>query len=142
MKTIKTTVNINEIEPNSYQKRNFCQEELTALAEVIATRGKTEPILVRQIEGRYQIIAGVRRWKAALMAGVSEIDVEIVELTDVQAMQFALIDDLQYCTSADVVDKIEDLCKVFGLSREEAGEMLGYSREEILALAGIDENEQ
>ena len=94
---VKKTLRLAEIEPNRDQPRkNFSDEAITALADSIREHGMLQPILVRPlISGGYQIVAGERRWRAARMLGMSEVPVNIRELTDIEAMQIALIENLQ-----------------------------------------------
>jgi len=88
---------VGELEPNRDQpRREFDQAKLEELAESITQHGIIQPITVRELEsGVKQIIAGERRWRAARIAGLEEVPVRIMELTDVQAMQIALIENLQ-----------------------------------------------
>ena len=74
-----TVVRISEIEPNAEQPRkNFNEEELSSLAESIAEYGLIQPITVRKVGERYKIVAGERRWRAARMAGLSEVPVNVI----------------------------------------------------------------
>src|ERR1700738_1097153 len=86
---------IDLLDPNPFQPRmNFNEEMLRDLAESIKTQGVLQPILVRpppDVPGRYQIIAGERRWRAAGMAGLHEIPVICRELTDMESAAVALI---------------------------------------------------
>lgn len=94
---VKKTLRITEIEPNREQPRkNFSDEAITALAESIRDHGMLQPILVRPMEdGSYRIVAGERRWRAARMLGLDEVPVNIKEMTDTEAAQLALIENLQ-----------------------------------------------
>lgn len=90
------TLRITEIEPNREQPRkNFDDESISALAESIKQHGILQPLLVRPYGSGYQIVAGERRWRAARMLGLSEVPVQIKELSDLEAMQIALIENLQ-----------------------------------------------
>ena len=92
-----TALKINEIEPNREQPRkDFDDTALAELADSIREHGVLQPLLVRPIPGgRYQIIAGERRWRAARMSGLSEVPVIIKEFDDATAMEVALIENLQ-----------------------------------------------
>ena len=94
---IKKTLRLSEIEPNRDQPRKtFSDEAITALAESIREHGVLQPILVRPLNAcGYQIVAGERRWRAARMLGLDEIPVTIRELSDSEAMQIAIIENLQ-----------------------------------------------
>ena len=91
------TVRITEIEQNRAQPRKrFDDEALTELAESIQAHGMLQPIVVRPVgDRRYQIVAGERRWRAAKRIGLSEVPVIIRDLTDSEASQIALIENLQ-----------------------------------------------
>ena len=89
---------VSRIEPNPGQPRKvFAQEALDELAESIRLHGVITPITVRagKKEGYYQIIAGERRWRASRMAGLKEVPVIIRELSDSEAMEIAIIENLQ-----------------------------------------------
>ena len=82
------TLNLNDIEPNRDQPRKYFDEDaLSELADSIETHGVIQPLLVRPLsDGGYQLIAGERRWRAARMAGLSEVPVVIREMSDSEAM--------------------------------------------------------
>ena len=88
---------IHRVEPNPGQPRqDFDEEELQALSDSIATHGIVQPLTVREIrEGYYQIVAGERRWRAARLAGISEVPVVVIEADDRKTMELALIENLQ-----------------------------------------------
>ncbi|MBE6605739.1 MAG: ParB/RepB/Spo0J family partition protein [Ruminococcaceae bacterium] len=92
------TLRLSKIEPNPDQpRREFDLELLTELADSIAKNGVIQPIAVRpaQNEGYFTIIAGERRWRAAKMAGLSEIPVIILDIDDKKAAELALIENIQ-----------------------------------------------
>ena len=93
----KKTIRLSDIEPNRNQPRkNFDETAISALAESIREHGLLQPILVRPLPlGNYQIVAGERRWRAARMLGLSEVPVIVRELSDIEAAQIALIENLQ-----------------------------------------------
>ena len=88
---------ISKVEPRSDQPRySFDEEALEALADSIRQYGLIQPITVRELDGGYyQIIAGERRWRAARMAGLSEVPVRIIQADDRRAMELALVENLQ-----------------------------------------------
>ena len=93
---VKKSVRLTEIEPNRGQPRkNFSEESIAALADSIQQYGILQPILVRPVGSSYQIVAGERRWRAARMLGLDEVPVIIKELSDLETMQIALIENLQ-----------------------------------------------
>lgn len=90
------TVRISEVEPNRKQPRkNFDDEKLDELAESIKNFGLLQPILVQKRDGYYEIIAGERRWRAALKAGLKEVPVIIREYTEKEILELSLIENLQ-----------------------------------------------
>lgn len=126
------TLRISDIEPNKDQPRkHFDQEGLLQLAESIGQHGVLQPILVSPIPtGGYRIIAGERRWRAARMAGLSEIPAVVKEFTDEVVLQLALIENLQ----REDLNPIEEaqgyyrLCEEYRLTQEQVAKVVGRSR--------------
>lgn len=123
---------IHKVEPNRNQPRqDFDEEELQALSESLATHGILQPLAVRELEsGYYQIIAGERRWRAARMAGLTEVPVVIVEADDRKAMELALIENLQRQDLNAVEEALgyQSLMTDFGLTQEDTAQRVGKSR--------------
>jgi ParB family chromosome partitioning protein len=123
---------IMDIEPNRGQPRkDFADDALAELADSIARYGVLQPLLVRPIgDDGYQLIAGERRWRAARMAGLTEVPVVVRELTDEEAAALALIENLQREDLNDVEEAFgyKKLMDDFGLTQEEAAEKVGKSR--------------
>ena len=88
---------ISELEPNREQPRkDFDEKSMAELADSIAQHGLLQPLLVRPVfGGGYQIVAGERRWRAARMAGLSEVPAVVREMSDHEVMELALIENLQ-----------------------------------------------
>ena len=126
---------IYKIEPNASQPRqDFDEEELQALSESIAIHGVIQPLTVRELpSGYYQIIAGERRWRAARMAGLSEIPAVIVEADDKKAMELALIENLQRQDLNAMEEALgyRSLMEDYGLTQEEASSRVGKSRSAV-----------
>ena len=128
-------LDINKIEPNKNQPRkNFNSETLEILAESIRVNGIIQPILVREIdEGKYQIVAGERRYKAAKMAGLGEVPVIVKEIEDYKVTELALIENLQ----REDLNPIEEatsflmLVEKYGLTQDEVSKKVGRSRSAI-----------
>ena len=126
------TLPLREIEPDPNQPRkNFEPESLAELANSIAEHGLLQPIAVRPRFGSgYTIIAGERRWRACRMAGLTEVPVIIREVTDEEAMELALIENLQ----REDLDPVEEACGIrelmtrCSLTQEQAAQRLGKSR--------------
>ena len=123
---------IYKVEPNKDQPRqDFDEEELQALADSITLHGILQPLTVRQLpSGYYQIIAGERRWRAARIAGLSEIPVIVIEADDKKATELALIENLQRQDLNPVEEALgyQSLIQDFGLTQEEAAAQVGKSR--------------
>lgn len=125
-------VNINDIEPNRAQPRKtFDEQALRELSDSIAMHGVIQPLLVRPIsDGGYQLIAGERRWRASRMAGLTEVPVFIREMTDKEAMEFALIENLQRedLNPIEEAEGFKLLMDTYSLTQVEAAERVGKSR--------------
>ena len=126
---------IYKVEPNRDQPRqDFDEEELRALADSIEIHGVIQPLTVRQLpSGYYQIIAGERRWRAARMAGLTEIPAVIVEADDRKAMELALIENLQRQDLNPVEEALgyQTLMTDYGLTQEETASRVGKSRSAV-----------
>lgn len=137
-----TTLRINEIEPNRAQPRkNFSEEELTALSDSIQKYGVISPIIVRKTGERYTIIAGERRWRASRMAGLNEVPVIIINADDKKAAEMALVENIQR-TDLNPVEEGQAyaaLMNEYSLTQEQVAERVGKSRSAITnALRIID----
>ncbi len=123
---------IYKVEPNPDQpRREFDEEELQQLADSISVHGVIQPLTVREMpSGYFQIIAGERRWRAARMAGLSDVPVVVIEADDRKAMELALIENLQR-QDLNVVEEAlgyQSLIEEYGLTQEEAAGRVGKSR--------------
>ena len=128
-----TMLRTSDIEPNPDQPRKkFDETELASLADSIAANGLIEPIVVRSSpsEGMYQIIAGERRWRASMLAGLSEIPVRVMELDDKKAAQIALIENVQRedLNAVEEASAYETLVKRFNMTHDEIAAQIGKSR--------------
>lgn len=127
-----TLLNINDIEPNRDQPRkHFDEEALNELAESIAKHGVIQPLLVRPMsDGGYQLIAGERRWRASRIAGLSEVPVVVKEMTDQEAMELALIENLQRedLNPIEEAEGFKLLMDTYNFTQEQAAERVGKSR--------------
>ena len=137
----KKTLRVSQIEPNRNQPRKqFSEEAVTSLAESIREHGMLQPILVRPyIDGQYQIVAGERRWRAARMLGLDEVPVIIKDITDIEAMQMALIENLQ----RENLNPIEEatgykrLSEEFNMKQDDIAKTVGKSRSSIANMLRI-----
>ena len=128
----QATLPIAKVEPKADQPRShFDEVALRELSDTIAQHGMIQPITVRKLPtGYYQIIAGERRWRAARMAGLTEVPVNIIEADDRLAAELALVENLQR-TDLNPVEEArgyQTLIKVYGLTQEEAAQSVGKSR--------------
>jgi len=135
---------IYKVEPNPNQPRqDFDEEELQALADSVTEHGIVQPLTVRQLEsGYYQIIAGERRWRAARIAGLSEVPAVIIEADDKKAMELALIENLQRQDLNPVEEALgyKSLMEDYGLTQEDTAKRVGKSRPAVanaLRLLGL-----
>ena len=127
-----TALRLSDIEPDKEQPRKtFPEEALGELAASIAQHGVLQPLVVRPNPlGGYRIIAGERRWRAARLAGLTEVPAIVKDVTDAEAMEIALIENLQ----REDLDPIEEafgyrqLIDSCGYTQEQAAQRLGKSR--------------
>lgn len=123
---------IMEIEPNRNQPRkDFDEKALSELAESIEQHGVLQPLVVRPLtNGNYQLVAGERRWRAARIAGLSEVPVIIKELTDEEVIEIAMIENLQ----REDLNPLEEalgyryMMDELKITQEQAAEKVGKSR--------------
>ncbi len=127
-----TTVRLSEIEPNREQPRKeFDEEALSQLADSIAAHGVLQPLLVRPTQsGIYQIVAGERRWRAARLAGLTEVPALIRELSDEETDQVALIENLQRenLNALETAQGYKSLMEKYSMTQEQVAEVVGKSR--------------
>ena len=129
-----TTVRISEVEPNRDQPRKaFDPSELEALAESINLYGMIQPITVRSVDGMYQIVTGERRWRAARMAGLSEVPVIVITADDKKAAELALVENIQRSDLNPIEEAMgfAALIEEYGLTQEETAKRIGKSRSAV-----------
>ena len=127
-----STLKLTEIEPNREQPRkDFDEKALSELADSIREHGVLQPLLVRPLkDGRYQLIAGERRWRASRMAGLTEVPVIVRDLDDQAAMELALIENLQR-TDLNIMEEAagyRELMERYGMTQEVVAKRVGKSR--------------
>jgi len=125
-------VPIEDIKPNPRQPRQTLGD-LAELTASIREKGVLEPILVRPVGGRYEIIAGERRYRAAVDAGLSEMPCVVRETSDAEMMELALVENLQRkdLSPFEEADGLRTLADAFGYTHERMAEKLGKSRTAI-----------
>ena len=132
-------ISIAKIEPRRDQPRkDFDQTALEALADSISIHGVIQPIVVRELEGEifkghYEIIAGERRWRAAKMAGLSEIPAVVVTGDDLKVAQISLIENMQRMDLNAIEEAMayKTLIEKYQMTQEELARQVGKSRSAI-----------
>ena len=129
---------IDLLQPGKYQPRTQMSEPaLKELAESIKVQGVMQPVLVRPVGGgRYEIIAGERRWRAARMAGLTAVPALVREVPDNAALAMALIENIQRedLNPLEEANGIQRLVTDFGITHDKAAEMVGRSRSAVTNL--------
>jgi ParB family chromosome partitioning protein len=125
-------VEIAQIEPNPNQpRREFDQEALQELASSIRELGIIQPITLRKMDGqKYQIIAGERRWRASQLAGLTKIPAYIVSVEDQNAMEMALVENIQRedLNAIEIALAYQHLAETSGMTQAKISERVGKSR--------------
>ena len=124
-------VNISKVEPNREQPRKkFDEDALLELSESIKQFGVLQPLLVQDRTSYYEIIAGERRWRAAKMAGVKEVPVIIMNLTEKEIMEISLIENIQRedLNPIEEAQAYKRLLTEFNLKQDEVAERVSKSR--------------
>ncbi len=130
-------LSIDALDPGPFQpRRNMAPGAMAELVESIKARGILQPLLARRDpaqSGRYQIIAGERRWRAAQSAGLHEVPVLVRDLSDQDAMAAALVENLQRqdLNPIEEAEGYKRLLEEFGLTQEQLGAAVGKSRPHI-----------
>ena len=126
---------IDALQPGKYQPRRDMDEgKLAELSESIKAQGIIQPILVRQVEGgKYEIIAGERRWRASRLAGLDEVPVVVRELEDRTVIAMALIENIQRedLNPLEEAQALARLVSEFSLTHAEAAQAVGRSRASV-----------
>jgi len=142
------TAPIEFLRPSSLQpRRRFAEDELAALAESIRAKGVMQPLLVRRIAGgaeHFEIVAGERRWRAAQLAGCHELPIVVYDLSDRDALEVALLENVQRqdLTPLEEAEGYRRLIDEFGHTQEALAHTLGKSRSHIanlIRLLGLPE---
>lgn len=131
-------LSVDALSPGKYQpRRHFNEEALTELADSIEKHGLMQPIVVRALkEGRYEIIAGERRWRAAKLAQLREVPVIVRDVDDVEALELALIENIQRADLNPLEEAAgyQRLMDEFGYTQEKLAPVVGKSRSHIANL--------
>ena len=129
--TAQLSVEMERISPNPRQpRRSFDDEQIEELAESIRVKGVIQPLLVRRNEHGYELIAGERRLRASVRAGLKEVPVMVIEVNDSESLQMALIENLQR-EDLNPMDESRAFLRLqedFNLGQEQIAMMVGKSR--------------
>lgn len=141
-------VPIESIEPSPYQpRRTFDETQLRELADSIKSAGVVQPVLLRERggsrSGQYELIAGERRWRASKLAGIAFVPAVISELSDEQAAEWALIENVQRADLSPMERAwaIKGLCDRFQLTHAQVAEKIGIDRSSATNLVRLTELE-
>ena len=126
------TLPVQQLQPGKYQPRmQMDASKLTELAESIKAQGVIQPIVVRELSpGKFEIVAGERRWRASQEAGLAEVPVVVRELDDRTVIAMALIENIQRedLNPLEEAQGLQRLVREFGLTHEQAAQAVGRSR--------------
>lgn len=143
------TLKVSQLQPGKYQPRTqMDQASLASLADSIRAQGIMQPILVREVEaGRYEIIAGERRWRASQLAGLDEVPVLVRDIPDESALAMALIENIQRENLNPLEEAlgIQRLINEFDMTHQAASDAVGRSRSvvtNLLRLQNLNQNVQ
>ncbi|MEK7996092.1 MAG: ParB/RepB/Spo0J family partition protein [Planctomycetota bacterium] len=132
-----TNLSIESIDPNPMQPRSvFHQERLQELAQSIRANGIIQPLVARRRGERFQLVAGERRWRAAKLAGLSEVPVVVREFGDDKLLEVTLIENIQRedLNAIEIAHALERLHKDLGLTHEEIARRTGKDRTTVTNL--------
>jgi ParB family transcriptional regulator, chromosome partitioning protein len=130
-----TTISADTIDPNPLQPRRlFHAERMEELAQSIRANGIIQPLVVRRSGDRYQLVAGERRWRAAKLAGVSQVPVVIREIPDERLLEITLVENIQRedLNPIETALAFDRMTKELGLNAEEIGIRTGKDRSTIV----------
>ncbi|MDF2376741.1 MAG: ParB/RepB/Spo0J family partition protein [Verrucomicrobiales bacterium] len=141
-------VALDEVVPSPLQPRKrFHEENLDELVESIREHGVIQPLVVREVDGKYELIAGERRWRASTKLGLEEVPIILRDASDRDVLEMALIENLQ----REDLDPLEEaeaysrLAKDFGLKQDEIAQRVGKNRATVsnaIRLLDLDEQVQ
>lgn len=132
--TIVKIVDINEVEPNFGQPRKkFDEIELQELSKSILEHGIIQPLIVREKEGKYEIVAGERRYRAARLANINEIPIIIKTFSEQQTLEVALVENIQRedLNPMELASAYSLLMDRFDLNQEQVADKVGKSRPSV-----------
>ena len=137
IKTAKNKISISSIIKNKFQpRRNFEKEALEELTKSIKERGIIQPIIVRkskQENGKFEIVAGERRWQAAQNAGLHEVPIVEIDIDDLKSLEFAIVENVQRSDLNPIEEAMgyQRLIDEFNYDQEKVSKFIGKSRSHI-----------
>ena len=137
IKTTKNKISISSIIKNKFQpRRNFEKEALEELTKSIKERGIIQPIIVRkskQESGKFEIVAGERRWQAAQNAGLHEVPIVEIDIDDLKSLEFAIVENVQRSDLNPIEEAMgyQRLIDEFNYDQEKVSKFIGKSRSHI-----------
>ena len=137
IKASSNKIDISSIVPNKNQPRkNFEKESLGELKNSIKERGIIQPLIVRRsddLDKKYELIAGERRWQAAQLAGIHEVPVIIIEADNLKSLELAIIENVQRkdLNAIEEAESYKNLIENFGYDQEQVSQFIGKSRSHI-----------
>jgi ParB family chromosome partitioning protein len=133
-------VPLEQIQQNPFQPRKtFDAEELTALSESVKSHGILQPLVVRQVGDRFQLVAGERRLRAAHAAGLASVPVRVVDFNDQQVLEAALIENIQRqdLNPIEKAQGFKDYLERFNMNHEDLAKRIGLARSTITNLVNL-----
>jgi ParB family chromosome partitioning protein len=127
-------ITVDQIDPNPFQpRRHFDQQEIAALADSLRQHGMLQPVLVRSVGERYQLIAGERRLRASIEAQLHEVPARVLALDDQRVFEIAMVENLQRqdLNAVDKATAFRDYLARYGVTQEELAARLGLDRSTI-----------
>jgi ParB family chromosome partitioning protein len=132
---ITNSIGIDQIDPNPLQPRRlFQQERLSELAQSIVANGIIQPLVVRKVGERYQLVAGERRWRAAKLANLARVPVVVQEIPDERLLEITLIENIQRedLNPIETAVAFDRMARELSLTAEEIGQRTGKDRTTII----------
>src|SRR5215471_1833185 len=133
-------VTVDTIDQNPFQPRKtFDQDEITSLSETIKAHGILQPLVVRQVGDRFQLIAGERRLRAAQAVGLSAVPVTVVDFNDQQVLEAALVENIQRAdlNPIEKAQGFKEYLDRYHLTHEQLAGRLGMARPSITNLVAL-----
>lgn len=133
-------ISVNQIQQNPYQPRkHFDADQIASLSASVREHGILQPLVVREVDGRYQLIAGERRLRAAQEAGLTKVPVRVVDFNDQQVIEAALVENIQRAdlNPIEKAQGFKEYLDRFNLSHDQLAQRLGLARSTITNLINL-----